>query len=119
MNINIGSYVVRGSDGTVDHEATLHKFAGDLSKYEANRETEAGALAGVIHAIFDENLGKHLGKKWFISEALRRLNATPDNWSTLEKRLETFLKESPEFDSAVGKGGGLYRVKDAPPPKAK
>lgn len=111
MNINLGSYVVRGAAG-IDMEATLEKFAGDLATWEAQREAEASTVAGAVHAVFDASPGTALTKKWIVNQAVRSLNATPDTWGTLEKRVEDYLKTSGQFSAEVGRGGGFTRLAD-------
>lgn len=113
MNINISNYIVRSANGSIDHEASLAKFAGDLLKWEADREVEREVIAGAVHALFDRHLGKRLTTPYVVSEALKSLNAQPENYKTLTEKVAEFLRTSPEFDTTKGKGGGCARSRDA------
>lgn len=110
--INIASYTVRNSDGTINHEATLAKFAGDLLRYEAEREMEREVIAGAVHALFDRHLGKRMTTPFVVSEALKSLNAQPENYKALTEKVQEFLRTTPEFHTGKGKGGGVARLAD-------
>jgi hypothetical protein len=114
MNINIANYTVRNADGSIDHEASLAKFAGDLLRYEAERELEREVIAGAVHALFDKHLGKRLTTPYVVSEALKSLNAQPENYKALTEKVQDFLRTSPEFNIGKGKGGGCARSCDLP-----
>lgn len=111
-SININSYVVRASDNSIDHDATLAKFAGDLLRFEAEREMEQGVIAEAVHALFDRWLGKRLTTPFVTGEALKVLNAQPENYKVLTQKVQEFLRTSPEFHSGKGKGGGIARLRD-------
>ena len=109
MNINLSSYVVRFTDGSVDTESTLAKFEGDLIRFEAETATERATIAGVVHAIFDAHPGRRLPMPFLTGEALRRLNAQPENWKILSEKVADFIHTEPGFSTAKGKGGGVER----------
>lgn len=114
MNINIASYVVFGSNGSVDHEATLAKFSGDLSRYEAEREVESTTIGAAVHALFDKHIGKRIPMPFVQGEVLKALNAQPENYKVLTEKVTDYVRTSPEFDTAKGKGGGCGRLSDLP-----
>lgn len=114
MQINIASYVVFGATGSVDHEATLAKFAGDLARYEAERETECATIGAAVHALFDQHIGKRIPMPFLQGEVLKALNAQPENYKVLTEKVTDYVRTSPEFDTAKGKGGGVGRVSDLP-----
>lgn len=114
MNINIAQYTVRNADGTIDHEGTLAKFAGDLLRFEAEREVEREVIAGAVHALFDKHLGKRLATPFVVGEALKALNAQPENYKVLTEKVQDFLRTDPKFSISKGKGGGVGRVCDLP-----
>lgn len=112
MQISLSSYVVLFADGSINHEATVAKFAGDLSRFEAERELEANTIGTVIHALFDKHLGKKIPTPFVVSEALKALNAQPENYKVLSDKVAEFIKVSPEFVTTRGKGGGVARIAD-------
>jgi hypothetical protein len=69
----------------------------------------------VVHATFDTHLGKRLNTPFVLSEALRALNAQPENYKTLTNKVQEFIRTSPEFHTVPGKGGGVARLRDLTP----
>ena len=112
MNISLSSYVVLFSDGSINHEATVAKFAGDLSRFEAERELEASTIGAAVHALFDRHVGKRMPTPFVVAEALKALNAQPENYKVLSDKVTEFLRTSPEFSISRGKSGGVGRVCD-------
>lgn len=111
MQINLSNYIVRNGNG-IDHEATISKFEADLIRFEAEKELEAATIGEAVHAYFDKHLGKRLNTTMVIGEVLTALNVQPENYSVLHDKVQEFLRTSPEFNSARGKGGGVARVCD-------
>lgn len=114
MKINVADYVVRGSDGSISHEETIAKFAKDLANYTAQRELEADTIGVVVHGLFNQYLGRRLSTDYVVSEALKSLQATPDNFKTLTMRIKEYIKSSPDFDTLKGPGNGVGRICDLP-----
>lgn len=117
MNIVIGSYAVRGSNGSIDHESTLAKFAGDLLKWEAAQETENATIGAAVHALFDQFKGARLNMPYVTGEVLRKLNAQPENYKVLTEKVQGFIRSQAEGDTSPfvigkGKGGGVARRAD-------
>jgi hypothetical protein len=113
--MNISYFIIRSVDGSIDHEATLGKFAGDLLQFEAEREIECSTIGAVVHATFDTHLGKRLPTPFVLNEALRALNAQPENYKVLTEKVQQFIRTSPEFHTLPGKGGGVARLRDLTP----
>jgi hypothetical protein len=111
---NVSSFIVCAADGSIDHEASIGAFAGALLKYEAERELENSTIGAVVHATFDAHLGKRLTTPYVVGEALKSLNAQPENYKTLTNKVQEFIRTSPEFHTGKGKGGGVARICDLP-----
>lgn len=114
MTIVLASYIVRNNNGSINQEATLERFATDLLKYEAERETENTTIGVAIHALFDAHLGKRLASPFVVGEALKSLNAQPDTYKLLTEKVMEYLRTNPDFSISKGKGGGVGRVADLP-----
>lgn len=112
--MNIASYVVFGLNGSVDREATIAKFSGDLAAWEADREADNAAIGVAVHTLFDRHLGKRIPMPFLTGEVLKALSAQPDNYKSLTEKVADYIRTSPEFDTAKGKGGGCGRVCDLP-----
>lgn len=114
MNIVLSSYIVRNADSSVNQEATLAKFAEDLLRFEAERETENATIGVAVHALFDTHLGKRLSTPFVVGEALKALNAQPETYKVLTEKVTEYLRTDPAFSISKGKGGGVGRVADLP-----
>lgn len=112
MNIVLAEYVVRYTDGSIDHEGTLARFAGDLSRFEAEREMENETIGTAVHAVFDIHKGSKLPTPFVVAEVLKSLKATPDNYKVLTEKVGEYLRTNPEFVISKGRGGGVGRVRD-------
>ena len=112
MMFNLAEYVVRNSNGSIDHEATLTRFAGDLSRFEAQREMENETIGKVIHALFDQHKGSKLPTPFVVAEVLKVLEATPETYKILTEKVGEYIRTNPEFVTAKGRGGGVGRVRD-------
>lgn len=113
MDIKVATYVVRDAAGNIDHNATLAKFASDLRMFQANQDLERETLGRVVHGIFDRYPGRRLTTDYIVSEALRALNAQPENFKALTLKVKAYLKGS-EFDTVKGPGNGVGRIGDLP-----
>lgn len=119
MQINLHNYVVRGSDGSVDTDATLAKFESTLSAYIVERETEQSTIAAAVGAVFDAHKGTAINMPALTSLTVQRLNAQPENFKTLSERVQSYVREQSKGDSSMfliakGKGGGVSRRCDIP-----
>jgi len=112
---NVSYFIIRAVDGSIHHEATIGAFTGALLKYEAERELEKSTIGAVVHATFDTHLGKRLNTPFVLNEALRALNAQPENYKVLTEKVQQFIRTSPEFHTVPGKGGGVARRRDLTP----
>lgn len=128
--------LVRGSDGTVDKEASLVSCEAAIDQYKAARELELGAISDAVHGIFDKYKSATLTMPFVCGESCRVLNAQPANFKLLQEKVATFVRENSqgkkigEGESATwerpdstfvitkGKGGGVIRREDVAAPDA-
>lgn len=119
--INLSSYVVRTDDGSIDHDATVAKFSGELVRYAAECETEAAAIGVHVNAVFDQYRGANLNMPALTSMTLTRLNCQPEAFKVLTEKVQGYIRdragEGGAFTISKGKGGGVRRVADLPAAK--
>lgn len=119
MNIDLAKYAVRSATGSVDTEATVEKFAADLDKFIAERETELSAVGAAVNAVFDEYRGKSINMPTVCSLAASKLNGQPANYSDLTEKAADFIRSHKDvFAVTKGKNGGVSRIADRPAPQA-
>lgn len=112
--INLSSYVVRSGSGSIDHEATVSKFADDLIAFEIKLEAENADIGQSVHALFDQFKGARLNTPFVVNETLRRLNVKPENYKALTDKVTDYIRnrsqgENSTFTVSKGKGGGIAR----------
>lgn len=124
--------LVLGSDGKTDKAATLASCGDAIDLYTAERETEEATIADAVGALFDEHKGAALNMPYVCNEACRSLNVQPANFKALTERVAEYVREhaqgekvgetwerpESEFVISKGKGGGVRRRADIPPPPA-
>ena len=110
--MNISSFIRRYTDGSIDSDATCENFASELQKYEIEVEVEVKGIALAVNALFDIHPGARLNAPYLVGETLRRLNVTPETYTSLTLKVQEFLRSSPSFDVNKGKGGGWARTSD-------
>ncbi len=138
MNISLPSFVVRGTNGSVDVAATTAKFGDELTKFIAANETEVAVIASAVNAVFDDYRGATLTTPTLVTYALGKLNATPANMATLSDRIRAYVHDNSDrpairskegkkeilvpaeaprtraFRISKGVGGGVSRWSDVP-----
>jgi len=114
MNIDLNTYVVRSTTGSINFDATIAKFEADLSTFHAAREKEESVIADALHAIFDSHQGKRIPMPFLTSEVLRMLNVQPENFKSLSEKVQDYVRVCSDFNIGKGKGGGVGRVCDLP-----
>jgi len=116
MKINLGEYVVRGVDGTIDVLATCQKFEGDLLVHIAKQETEEAEVATAVHGVFDTYKGARINMPALISVTLQRLGVQPANYQVLSDAVHAYVRSNAGtlFTIQKGKGGGVSRISDEP-----
>jgi hypothetical protein len=112
--IVLNTYVVRFSNGSIDHSATLAKFEGDLFSFAQEREKEESVIAEALHGIFDSHKGKRIPMPFLTSEVLRVLNVQPENFKSLTEKVQEYVRACDDFSIGKGKGGGVGRACDLP-----
>lgn len=115
--INLNSYVVRSGSGSIDHSATVDKFAQDLIEFEAKLEAENAGIGQCVNALFDQFRGARLNTPFVVGETLRRLDVKPENYKALSDKVTDYIRnrsqgENSTFTISKGKGGGIARRSD-------
>jgi hypothetical protein len=118
--------LARHSDGSVDESATLAACQSAVRKYVAERETEQSTIAAAVSEVFDTLKGGRANMPYVVNQALRSLNALPENFKALSERTAEYIREHAGdrdsgalFNIGKGKGGGVVRWSDQPLPESK
>lgn len=126
MSKHVVAFLVRTADGNIDHDASVEKFASELSQYEKDSSVPTDSLTKIINDIFDENPGKPLTK--FAQYVMTRVpNVTPGNqpyWEraikhTLDSMTGEYGEPGAVIYSSKGQGGGTFRWSEASPERIK
>lgn len=119
--------LARDEDGSINEARTTANFVALLAstvagtvapEAEAVDPEENALIASAVSAIFDEHLGKAITMPTVSGMVCSALNAQPENYSTLNKRVLEYLRtnsgEGGEFVVRKGPSGGCLRVADLP-----
>ena len=124
--INLGEFVVRGAEGSVDFEATLSKFNDALRNYVAAVDTEDEALAAAVKALFDKNKGASINMDAVKSNVLHMLGVGVAEHKLMGEKVADFVRRNSgehrvlgkTYRIGKGKGGGVSRWSDRKEDKA-
>jgi hypothetical protein len=125
MQITLSTYAVRSTDGSIDTQATLDKFASDLDQFARVQAADQERVAEAVHAVFDSHKGTRINMPYLVSQALPLLQVTPATHKALSERVLAYVRENADgkganlFSIEKGKGGGCARIADLPPAESK
>jgi len=111
---------VRFTDGTIDIDATMEGLESQLQDLSETEATAGVRIGEAVNAVFDLHRGKVLTMPSLVNAALGHLSVTPETFAAESAAVAEYVRQrnGGEFKIAKGKGGGVSRVCDAPPPKA-
>ena len=116
--VTLVDLIVRTAAGTIDEEASAEKFLAEVRQADVAGADAREAAGIAINAVFDQYKGRHLTKPVLASGAMAILGVTPENHTELAESIDSWLKanagEGKEIMVKKGKGGGFWRVADAP-----
>ena len=122
MKLDLSSFFVYESDGSLDISSTVDKVDAKvvemLVELEKKRKESYSTIAPLVVQIFDETPGASCGVGFLVGEVVRRLGSavTKDNWSETDKKIREFLKDQEAIGvlkTKAGRNGGIFRVADA------
>ena len=117
---NLNSYLIRGSNGAVDLDATLEKFRGDLTDHITALEVAEARMASAVSSVFDANKGKRIQLPVLKNLALSQLGFEHSEYAAMFELCDTYIHANAGergksiFGISKGKGGGCVRWSDQP-----
>lgn len=115
--MNMKEYVVRRSEtGSVDVDATIAKFAGELQSYLNGVETLSDSIGVAVEQVFDAHKGASIPLPALVSIALTALGVSPTNFTEMSEAVADYVRSHKDvYQMSKGKGGGVRRIADIPP----
>ena len=130
MGIQLTVALVQAENGELDLDQSMVAFKAAFLKEKARRETELGAIAGAVEALFDEYKGTRINMPAVQSMVAQKLNVQPENHKVITDRIAEYVRansqgekradgsvERPDSLFVIGKGrgtGGCARRADLP-----
>lgn len=111
-------FIKRGSDGSVDVDASKEAYGTALTEWCAQNEIAADRISNAVNEVLDRHAGR-IPMPALLSLSVQELNATPATFKVLSDRVHAYVKgqtEAGKLFVVKGKGGGVSR--EAPKPKA-
>lgn len=109
-------FTKRGTDGSVDVQASAQAYAKALTEWCAENEIPADQIAGAVNAVLDRHPGQNIPMPALLSEASQILGATPQTFKVLSDRVHAFVtgqSKAEQLFVTKGKGGGVSRERPA------
>lgn len=104
--------LVPGTDGSVDVAASQAAFASALTKRVAELETESTVIGEEVLAILADRKGQPIVLPTLCSMVASRLNAQPENFATLTKRVADYVRANAQGEK--NKATGEVERPDSP-----
>lgn len=106
MSLDLSKCAARNKDGSFDLDKTLSRVREAVIKFNALQENDLSVIEAKVDAVFAQHPGCTMSLQALTGFVLRDLNASPDNWGTLSKRVAEYVKsyENSRFSIKVGKG---------------
>jgi hypothetical protein len=79
-------------NGRIDQAASTEAFTTALSKHIAEVEVESALIGEAVASIFEQYKGQALPMPAVSGMAAQKLNATPENYAVLTKRVSEYLR---------------------------
>lgn len=104
-------YIVRNSDGSIDINGSVNKFATELSAY-ASTELSSADIATALDSALDAHQGKRVPMQALIGAVVSSLNDDPAQFNALSKRVHAYIKGQTgvTLRTVKGVGGGVERL---------
>lgn len=119
--INMATFVVRDSTGSIQVDETVDKFRSALISYQAERETELATISHAVDTVFSQNRGAHIVLRAVATLALNELHVQRENFQVLNDKVLAYVRENigtresgAMFGLARGPNGGVCRWADVP-----
>jgi hypothetical protein len=101
------AFLVRDDNGDVSTEATLRKYASELSKYLESQKADLESISQLCDALGQGQLkGVPAPKGTWVAMIVRELNPDPSAIVEVSKRVDTYISESPCFKVGRGPNAG-------------
>ena len=111
--INLVDFALRTSEGLIDISATLSKIESLYLDLACSEEGTFAKIGEAVHTVFSKYEGKAITMADLPGLTLMNVSGvTPDNISELTEAVCVYIRNSPDFYSNKGKGGGIRRISD-------
>lgn len=114
----IAKFAERNPDTSIDHEATIQKFAKALADYEKKCEAQTGEFHTAVHTVFDEFRGTSFNMPALLGYAMPKLKVDPKKYNETLAALRQYVQDNSTdggaFRMKKGPGGGICRLADQP-----
>lgn len=105
-------FTKRGTDGSVDVEASAQAYSEALTKWCVENEIPAEEIEAAANAVLDAHAGKRIPMPAFLSLAVQELGSTPETFGILSERVHAYVTGQAKAEKLFvvkGKGGGVTR----------
>lgn len=101
---------VRGSDGSIDVDASLNAWRTDLEVYASKESADLATIADAVTRVWNDNPGlKSMNLDAIASFSMRHLPAVaPSAYNDVSERIKEYVRSATDlFALTKGKGGGV------------
>jgi len=111
--INLVDFAIRSSEGTIDISATISKIEGLYLDIACDEERANEGIGKAVHDLYSKYPGRAFTMNDLPTIVIMGMGVAPDsNMTDLQEAILVYIRNSPEFYSKKGKGGGVKRITD-------
>lgn len=108
-------FTKRGTDGSVDVQASAQEYARALTEWCAENEIPSEQIAQAVTAVLDRHPGR-IPMPALLATAAQEMGATPETFKVLCDRVHAYVSGQAKAEKLFvikGKGGGVTRERPA------
>ena len=114
MSNSLTVKLVRGSNGSIDQDASLLAFQAAMEQHIVETETEESAIADAVSAQFDKYPGASQNMPALVNGALTYLNVTPATFTSLSEKVAQYVRDNADHGAVKAKDGSITTPAEAP-----
>ena len=111
--ISLVDFAIRSAEGTIDISASISKIEGLYLDIACDEERVNKGIGKAVHGLYSKYPGRAFTMNDLPCHIIMEMGVAPDcNMTDLQEAILVYVRNSPEFYSKKGKGGGVRRITD-------
>jgi len=110
--MELSALFIRNTDGTINLQDTVTNCAKAVQAQIDKEQSQSEGIGTNVHAVFDQYQGQALPMPSVVNAVFSAMNLPLSEYAETNAAIAEWIRNSPEFLVAKGKGGGVKRICD-------